>query len=1110
MIEKKLIKDMGFKRTLLVALSGTALLGQAPFVLAQDEEEKAEDSAGTLEEVIVTGYRGSLLKSLNAKRFSEAITDVISAEDVGKSTDANIAEALQRVTGISIDRSNGEGTTVTVRGVSADLNNVTMNGVTLTATGGAGADLRQDEGSNAVNFSQFSSDILSQIEVVKTPSAEQDEGSLGAAINLRSFKPLNANEERRVVELQSRYNGFSKDNDYRVNVSLSEKLMDDKLGLSLVASSETQGGRSDAYRIQRYVVHRAGPEFVSNNGNTDLPGGYTNDQTGELITEFDYGDGLGPRALHAHVPFEMSYWNDTFQRDRNTFNGAIQFKPGDKTDIQLDITYSELTSESDSQRFSVRPLNNSREGFNNRFDPETFTLVGYRRTANDVTGPGRGPHINPGYNRPQSNITDITEKNRVFALDIEHEVGDFVLNLRGGHAKTTAEDDRVIQSTFQIENQPNRPTNPRVNSFNAFTPARAGFFSGYDCPNGIQSACNIVISAENVGVGRDGLGDISDSAGEYSFGSFNFRDRYIDDTSSSLFFDVDWNRDLGPITSVEAGLKWTDRTKDQRQTNTNFNRFGVASLFGAPLSDFSSGSTPADTGAELGIPRDSLSDGWPTFDPFLALSSVELQDPDNVPKVTPSLVNSRVLSNEVMGGYIQANFALMDDRLTGNVGLRYVETDVDVSGGASVSLLVNQFTNDANNVAFFGSQAAAEAVIGRDLAPRNLPNNGGPNPDFVELDAVPNSVSHSYNNTLPSLNLNYLFSDELILRFSASRTMARPPIDQLNPRFLYTENAFNAQSSANGGNPFLAPFKSTNLDLSVEWYFEEDSLLSVALFDKDLSDFTRRTSELFFIRDLRDHLYDENGIALPADQFGSAVGEAGFSPSINDLLPFDPDNQPANCMPNREFDLGSPNGQIGVGCDVVAFETFVNGDGGFVRGAEFSFQHNFTYLPGIWSGLGIIANYTFSDSETAEETVVNDDGSVSVTQLATPFPETSRHTYNLTAFYEKDGLFLRLAYNDRSDYLIDANILGGYAHYREGSSSLDLSGGWDITDNLQLNFQAVNLTDTVRRDYAVFHGIGGSSELPTEEVALGSAPTGRTQFLQNTGAIYRLGLRYSF
>ena len=182
-----------------------------------------------------------------------------------------------------------------------------------------------------------------------------------------------------------------------------------------------------------------------------------------------------------------------------------------------------------------------------------------------------------------------------------------------------------------------------------------------------------------------------------------------------------------------------------------------------------------------------------------------------------------------------------------------------------------------------------------------------------------------------------------------------------------------------------------------------------------------------------------------------------------------------------------------------------------MRGVEVSLQHNFTYLPGILSGLGFVANYTYADSELKEQTITDALGNPQVFRAA-PLPNTSNHTLNLTGFYEKDGVQLRIAYNRRSDYLVSsAPEQGGLRRYAEGYDTLDISGGFDITKRLQFNFQAVNLLDTVRRDYAVLES---DQPLPNaiagESLSLGSAPKDRTLLISNTGRIFRFGLRYTF
>lgn len=131
---------------------------------------------------------------------------------------------------------------------------------------------------------------------------------------------------------------------------------------------------------------------------------------------------------------------------------------------------------------------------------------------------------------------------------------------------------------------------------------------------------------------------------------------------------------------------------------------------------------------------------------------------------------------------------------------------------------------------------------------------------------------------------------------------------------------------------------------------------------------------------------------------------------------------------------------------------------------------------------------------------------------AAPLPNTSNHTFNLTGFYEKDGIQLRVAYNWRSDYLVSsAPEQGGLRRFTEGYDSLDISGGIDITERLQFNFQAVNLLDTVRRDYAVLEADEPvPNAIAGESLSLGSVPKGRTLLVSNTGRIFRFGFRFTF
>src|SRR5262245_42668090 len=150
-----------------------------------------------LDEVVVTGIRGSLQASMDIKKNATGVVDAISAEDIGKFPDTNLAESLQRVTGVSIDRVNGEGSQVTVRGFGPNFNLVTLNGRQLPAASvatitGNPTSAGSQGNSRSFDFSTLAAEGVSGLEVYKTGNAAQPSGGMGATINIKTIKPLDA------------------------------------------------------------------------------------------------------------------------------------------------------------------------------------------------------------------------------------------------------------------------------------------------------------------------------------------------------------------------------------------------------------------------------------------------------------------------------------------------------------------------------------------------------------------------------------------------------------------------------------------------------------------------------------------------------------------------------------------------------------------------------------------------------------------------------------------------------------------------------------------------------------------------------------------------------
>ncbi|WP_339900998.1 TonB-dependent receptor plug domain-containing protein, partial [Paraglaciecola polaris] len=180
-----------FKKTLLTK-SISLLLSSAVIMPTIAQESLVND--GT-EVISVTGIRGSLLRAMDLKRDSEGVVDAISSEDIGKFPSTNLAESLQRIPGVSIDRVNGEGSQITVRGFGADFNQVTLNGRTMPTANvpivGAGSSGSASGASGrAFDFSNLSSDGVQILEVFKTGRADISSGGIGATVNVVTRRPL--------------------------------------------------------------------------------------------------------------------------------------------------------------------------------------------------------------------------------------------------------------------------------------------------------------------------------------------------------------------------------------------------------------------------------------------------------------------------------------------------------------------------------------------------------------------------------------------------------------------------------------------------------------------------------------------------------------------------------------------------------------------------------------------------------------------------------------------------------------------------------------------------------------------------------------------------------
>ncbi|WP_341939108.1 TonB-dependent receptor [Marinimicrobium sp. C2-29] len=199
-------------------LSGAVLLAMSSLAGAQAIAQ--DTSAGTLEEVLVTGIRGSLNRAQDLKRDADTVMDVIAAEDIGKFPDANVAESLQRITGVAISRNRGQGQQVTVRGMGPEYNSVRFNDRTL-ATDNQGREF---------NFDVIAAELISGAEVIKSPTASMQEGSIGATINIKTARPLSLDPITAVGSIHAIQDDLADNTGTKMSGLFSKQFRDGTLG----------------------------------------------------------------------------------------------------------------------------------------------------------------------------------------------------------------------------------------------------------------------------------------------------------------------------------------------------------------------------------------------------------------------------------------------------------------------------------------------------------------------------------------------------------------------------------------------------------------------------------------------------------------------------------------------------------------------------------------------------------------------------------------------------------------------------------------------------------------------------------------------------------------
>lgn len=980
----------------LGAVVGGAMLG-SPVIMAQSE---------AIEEVTVMGIRASLKRAMDTKRDAKGIVDAISADDIGKFPDTNLAESLQRITGVSIDRSRGEGSRITVRGLGPDFNLVTFNGRQLPTQSGAG---------RSFDFANIASEGIAGVEVFKSGNATLPTGGIGATVNVITTKPLDspglkATAGVKLVHDTSTEIGDSVTPEY--SGLFSTTLLDDTVGIALSASfqrrdsGENSGGTAGWFQFPATAV-KGGKVYADD-------GFALNDRLTQQINDPTQHINRPSGGDFYAVPRNTTYNIAEFERERINGQLTLQWQPIDSLRGTIDYTYAELDL---TRRYTniggwyLFPAE-ARSSWTNGPDNSNESALFYseQNAATDfVTSIGEdgGTSENKslGFNlswQPNDRLSiglDYHESTATFGPNSEYgtsaNVGLLSNNRRGTTTYFNAGDLPVLELDLDPTlNRNGEPLDPDAysiggsvfsNAQNEMEIKQATVSAEFQIDDissidfGVQlTKVNNQSASTNVQRGTwAGVGDEADLTDILSPGSI-----------AGAFDQISGGDD--PRMQTDFFTSSLDAIVER--ANLLIERDGLVSISSEPGAALTGGYGDCGTA-------------------FCANSDFDGE-----------FANRLEAQEDTISAYVQYNISF-DTAMPINLytGLRYEETEVD-SPFSTLTPVNSTWVTDSGDFA---------VVFG---------------------DSLDGRQTGSYQHLLPNVDINIEPIENVKTRVSFSKTVTRPSYGEIQGGLSIDTPAQESGGTGSRGNPGLLPYTSTNWDFSVEWYFTDESYFSVTYFTKDVENyigsFTEQNQTLGLatapVTPIGGALYNEVKDALEAQ------GKPSDSLSIRtEIL--------ANYFGRPEVNADAGTIQGAPGDPELTFDiaTRVNTGDATIDGWEIALQHPFGD-----SGFGMITNITFVDSSVGYDNRADlRDTQFVVTGLS--------DSANLIAYYDKEGLQARIAYNWRDSFLNGIGHSAGTTepNYTEEYGQWDFSASYDVSEFLTVFVEGINITDETTRSH---------------------------------------------
>jgi iron complex outermembrane recepter protein len=790
-----------------LALGASLLLTQAAF--AQDAP--ASTPQPEVEEIVVVGLRASLEKSLEQKRESNTIVDVITAEDVGKFPDKNVADALQRVPGVVIERDGGEGARVSIRGLSSDLTLTQLNGNFIASIESVdGLNGSSNDPSRSFNYLMLPSSLIGSVEAYKSSEAKLDDGGVGGTIILRTRRPLDLESWSGFLSAEGTDSDVTRELEPQFAGQLSWRNEGETLGVLAGVSSQKRTNRrlglfTESWRW--WTDDAAAQPPTDTNGNVITPG--TSNFRG--VTDganVRYGGFWAPTAVFGSIRNE--------ERERLGAQLTAQWKPAD--DLLLTANYFRFELNNDYQTYEVGIpewmltqgdfddgiggnccAGERRNGLvtNGLTFDSTGSIVTGAQFALDPDGTGpRQPATLFQYPQIRGVFSRQKTISKTYDLQAEYNRDNFSLSLKGGFTEASGGPKEQFRTAYYNFDFPY--ADPDSNASTA---------ASWNLDTRQLNFSDDMIDRLHAGIG--GANDNGSTFSDY-FGS-EIEERYVQ-------ADGELKLDGSFLQSIDAGVKYRDGSIVRQRFTDNYYLPGTTTRYqdagGAPpgsvaILDHSVGNLTGGFGANVFPGID-----WAAFRGYL-------KDQYGDPVHTEEQDFRYDIREQLLAGYVQANYKW--NNIRGNVGVRVVSTQ---QSGVSPSRITYYLD-------FVRVRGDITTILPLDQQER------------VVNVALPQDKS--YVDVLPSFNLTWEPRSDLLLRLAAAKVISRPGYNSIGAAqelSFFTDEYVGDRTGlvrpgwfGGGGNRDLDPFQAWQYDLGLEWYFAPGAVAGLTLFHKDVSSF---------------------------------------------------------------------------------------------------------------------------------------------------------------------------------------------------------------------------------------------------------------------------------